>query len=76
MKNGGGHFVINKADFPDVFTDASPCTMEGQVINGKKEGKIDYSCGSHVEYTENYKNGKFELASLLMGIPRNMIGRL
>lgn len=60
VKNGTGHFVINKTTFPDLFTVASPCTIEGQVSNGKKEGRIVFSCGSEAEYTENYRNGKFE----------------
>ena len=66
LKNGNGHFIFNTIkDLPPIFPFSVFNTIEGQVVNGKKDGEFNYWYGlqndkDKILYTETYKNGIFE----------------
>jgi hypothetical protein len=66
VKNGEGHFYFNsKTDMPGIFHVSSDYTVEGTVVNGKKEGVFNYwlrfeTNPAKIYYTETYKNGEFK----------------
>lgn len=66
VKNGNGKFVLYTKDYPGLFTKRSSCRMEGAVVNGNKEGTINYfSCNesTKLDYSEVYKKGEFRSSS-------------
>lgn len=67
LKDGNGKFILDKVEFPDIFSNNAACKMEGVVINGEKDGDINfYNCAKsqQIEYSENFKNGRFKKADI------------
>ena len=79
IKNGNGHFIFNtQKDFPDIFSSSVNYTIEGTIINSKKNGEFFYWLGQQTDKkkvvgTETFKNGEFKKGSNgLNGTSRNI----
>lgn len=66
LKDGKGHFTFNsQKDLPHIFPPSVNYTLEGQVVNGKREGDYKYWLNdkegkSQPFYTNVYNNGIFK----------------
>lgn len=64
LKNGNGKFIFScRKDFPSVFS--ADYSVQGEVINGKKEGNFNYWIGEVSEkrtagYSETFKKDEFK----------------
>ena len=69
LQNGNGKFSLNTLeDFPEIFS--VPFTIEGNVINGKKDNAFVFSTiryGKEFKRTDYYANGIFKNATQLIG---------
>lgn len=62
LKDGNGKFSVDtRDDLPGIFSPAEHYVIEGDIVNGKKEGeyKYFYVNGAKPACTEMYKDGKF-----------------
>lgn len=62
LKGGNGKFSFDtRDDLPGIFSSAEHYVIEGNIVNGKKEGeyKYFYVNGAKPACTEIYKNGEF-----------------